>query len=141
LEDLADLGIAPGVHGNAEIALREIASDYSRITAIVGDVEVSDAASAQIGDGSPLGNYVLHFGEDAVAADGSVSGNLKDLGGPFHVQGALKISPAGRVGTISATIGEGADITPAMRSELNGLAQMRGRDRYGRIPVDLEFTF
>jgi len=141
VDDLADLGVPPGVHGSAEIALREIASDYSRITAVVGDVEVSDATSAQIGDGSPLGNYVLHFGEDAVAADGSVTGNQKDLGGPFHVQGILKISPAGHVGTVSATVGEGAGITPAMRSELNSLAQMRGRDRYGRIPVDLEFTF
>jgi hypothetical protein len=30
---------------------------------------------------------------------------------------------------------------PALLSDLEGVAQLRGRDAQGRIPVDLEFTW
>jgi hypothetical protein len=141
IEDLADLGMAPGWRGIADADVRDLVFDYSRLSALAGEVSVSDLASAQLGADAPLGNYQLHFADDAVGADGSVTGTLKDLGGPLRVQGTLRLSQTALGGTVSATIKEGADIAPALRSQLDSLAQMRGRNRDGAIPVDLEFTF
>ncbi len=141
IEDLADLGVAPGWRGVAAVAVRNLVFNYSTLSALAGDVSVSDLASAQLGAGAPLGNYQLHFADDAVGADGSVTGTLKDLGGPLRIQGTLRLSQTPLGGTVSATVREGADIAPALRSQLDSLAQMRGRNRDGSIPVDLEFTF
>jgi hypothetical protein len=141
IEDLTDLGMLPGWRGVADVAVRDIASDYSRLSTLAGDVTVSDLVSAQLGGGAPLGNYLLNFADDAVGADGSVTGALRDLGGPLKIQGTLKLSQTELGGAISATVKENADVAPALRSELDSLAQMRGRSRDGSIPVDLEFTF
>ena len=51
---------------------------------------------------------------------------------PLHRQGSRLI--------LSGTLRERAEAPPALRSQLQNLAQYRGRDPQGRIPVDLEFT-
>jgi hypothetical protein len=46
-----------------------------------------------------------------------------------------------RTGIFSGTVKERQDIPPALRSQLDNLAQLHARDAEGRLPVDLEFTF
>jgi hypothetical protein len=42
---------------------------------------------------------------------------------------------------LSGTLKERPDAPAALRSDLEGVVQLRGRDPQGRIPVDLEFTW
>jgi len=141
IEDLQDFGVARGWRGTADISLDRFATDYARILSARGDIKVSGLSSAQLAAGADLGSYVLHLGNDAVDANGGVTGRISDAGGPLSVQGTIVVSPLQHTGTLSATIAERADASPNLRKELENLAQLRGRDRDGRIPVDLEFSF
>lgn len=141
VEDLRKLGAPAAWRGTANIALDSLSTDYTRLLSIRGDVGVAEVSSAQVVGGADLGNYVLHFGDDAVDASGIVKGSVHDAGGPLKVQGTVILSQAQHTGTLSGTVQETAEASADLRSELNQLAQMRGRDAQGRIPVDLEFNF
>jgi len=84
---------------------------------------------------------VLQLGADAVDANGALTGHLSDDGGPLALQGTITVSPQQHTGMLSATIQARADAGGELRKELENLAQLRGRDAAGRIPVDLEFSF
>jgi hypothetical protein len=141
IEDLASLGVPAGWHGTGDIEIERAATDFSRITALTARVSVTDLAATQVARGAPLGNYVLNFPSDAVDARGTLVGSLDDAGGPLAVHGTLSLSPFEHTGTLSATLRERPDASDALRSELEQLASMRGRDRDGRIPVDLELSY
>jgi hypothetical protein len=140
LQDLADIGLPGGARGTAVVAFSKLGANVARLSSIAGDLSVSDLSLQQVGRGADLGNYVLHFGEDAAAADGTVTGQLSDAGGPLQVQGTITVSPS-HTGTLSGTLKERSTLPEALRNQIDSIAQLRGRDPQGRIPVDLEFSF
>jgi hypothetical protein len=140
IEDLNDLGFAVGWHGNAQVDFSELRSDFARTLDAVGDIRVSNLTSARIAAGADLGSYELRLPEGAVGADGNVSAQLVDTGGPLEVQAVLHYSAKERTGLLTGTIRERPDAPPALHSQLESLSQLRPRDPQGRMAVDLEFA-
>ena len=140
IEDLRGLGVAAGWHGSADVHLDALQGTFTQPLAAVGDIRVSNLAAAQVADGVDLGGYDLQFTQ-APAADGTLSAQLADTGGPLEVQAAIHYSAKEQTATLSGTVRERPDASPALVSQLQNLSQLRGRDREGRIPVDLEFRF
>ena len=141
IEDLHDLGVAAGWRGTADINFSELKTDFAQPLAAVGDVKVSNLASGQIAGGADLGGYVLRFDEGAVDSDGNLTARLVDTGGPLDVHTLIRYSAKERTGLLSGTLSERPEASAALRSQIDGLSQLRGRDAQGRIPVDLEFRF
>src|SRR6266851_1122130 len=141
IEDLRDFGVAAGWRGTADINFSELKSDLVRPTAAVGDLQVSNLTSAQIAQGADLGGYDLRLAAGAVDADGSVTAQLTDTGGPLDVKAVISLSAKERTGILTGTLRERPEAPAALRSDLEGIVQLRGRDAQGRIPVDLEFTW
>lgn len=141
IEDLRDLGVAAGWGGTAGIDFSELKSDWVKPLAAVGDIRVSNLASAQIAQNADLGGYDLRLAEGAIGADGSVSVQLTDTGGPLDAKAVIRLSTTEHSGMLSGTLKERPDAPAALRSDLEGVVQLRGRDPQGRIPVDLEFTW
>jgi Type II secretion system (T2SS), protein N len=141
IENLSDLGVAPGWRGIATVSFEEIAGDFSRLDNAVGKIDVANLSSSGIAASSDLGGYELQLPTGAVAADGTVSASLTDTGGPVELRAQLHLSPATRTGMLSGTLKEGPDASADLRNQLSSLAQMHARDASGRFPVDLEFTF
>jgi hypothetical protein len=139
LEDLRDLGMSPGWSGNTQLDLAQITGTFSNIESAAGTIDFSAVASAGIAGGAELGSYRLTLSPKAVDAD-SVTATVQDMGGPLEAQVDIRYTPASRTGLLSGTIKERADAAPALRTELANLAQMRPRDRLGRIPVEFEFA-
>jgi hypothetical protein len=141
IEDLRDFGVAAGWRGIAGVNFSALKGDFDKIALATGDITVSNLASAQVAEGADLGSYDLSLPDGAVAADGSVNAKLSDIDGPLETQAGVQLLPAEHRGTLSGTVRERADAPPALRRQLDGLSQLRGRDPQGRITVDLEFTF
>jgi hypothetical protein len=139
IEDLRDLGVAPGWHGNTTLDLREIKGSFSAVASASGTVDVSALASAGIAAGADLGSYQLTLAPDAVSA-GNLSATVKDTGGPLECQAEIQYSAASRTGLFSGTLKERPEASEALRAELTNLSQLRPRDRSGRIPVELELS-
>jgi hypothetical protein len=140
LENLRDFGVPPGWRGNCTLSISEIKSNFSQLLAASGKIEAAGVASADIADGADLGGYALELPAGAVSADGSVTANLNDTGGPVEIKAQIRFSPATRTGLLSGTIKERADIAPALKAQLDNLAQLHRPDAQGAFPVDLEFT-
>ena len=138
IEDLRGLGVAAGWHGSADVHLDALQGTFTQPLAAAGDIRVSNLAAAQVADGVDLGGYDLQFTQ-APAADGTLSAQLADTGGPLEVQAAIHYSAKEQTANLSGTVRERPDAPPALVSQLQNLSQLRGRDREGRIPVDLEF--
>jgi hypothetical protein len=141
IEDLSEIGLASGWKGHANLAFTDIRSDFHQLQTAVGKVEVSNLTSASIADGSELGGYALELPAGGVAADGSLSANLNDTGGPLEIHAQIRFSPATRIGMLSGTLKERADASPALLEQLRGISQLRPRDASGRFPAELEFNF
>jgi hypothetical protein len=140
IEDLNDFGFAVGWRGDVDIDFNELKSDFAKPLAAVGDIRVANLTSTRFAGGANLGSYDLRLPEGAVAADGNVSAQLMDTGGPLEVQAVLNYSAKERTGTLTGAIRERPDAPPALHSQLESLAQLRARDPQGRIAVDLEFA-
>lgn len=144
VEDLGDLGLAPGWRGTAAFKVGEIKVGFANgaavLASVVGDATVSNLASIQIADGADLGGYALHAADGAIAPNADASAELSDTGGPLEIQAVIRLSANGHTATLSGTIKERSDAPPALLSQLNNLTQLHARDAQGRIPVDLEFT-
>ena len=140
IEDLRDFGVAPGWRGVATINFSELKSDLVKPLAAVGELRVSNLTAAPIAEGADLGGYELRLGEGAVAADGSVTAQLTDTGGPLDVKADIRYSAAEHTGLLTGTLRERANAPAALLDQLQGITQLRGRDPQGRIPVDLEFA-
>jgi hypothetical protein len=141
IEDLRDLGIAPGWHGSAAIALSELRGDLSKPLLAAGDITVANLASPQVAEGADLGGYVLRFPQNAVNADGDVVAQLSDTGGPLEAQADVHYAAAERIATLSGSLRERADAPAALRRQIDNLTQLHPRDSQGRVPVDFEFRF
>jgi hypothetical protein len=144
IEDLRDLGLAPGWRGIAKIQVEQLkvglSSDAPSLKAAVGTIGVSNLASAQVAGGADLGGYLLRFADPAITPDSEASAELTDTGGPLGVDATIHFDAKERRGTLSGTIKERDDAPAALRAQLDNLAQLRPRDAQGRLPVDLEFT-
>jgi hypothetical protein len=140
IEHLSDFGIATGWRGTADINFSELKTDFTKVLAAAGDVRVSNLTSVQIAQGADLGGYDLRLAENAVGADGSVTAQLTDTGGPLDAKAVIHYSVAERTGLLSGTLRERPDAPAALLSELANLAQLQRRDPQGRIPVELEFA-
>jgi hypothetical protein len=139
IEDLYDLGVAAGWRGIAAVNMSELEGDYTKPLGAIGDLQVSSLSSAQIAAGADLGGYELRLAKGALGSDGDVTATLVDTGGPLEVQTLIHYSANEHTGTLSGTLKERPDAPAALRGQLDNIAQMRGRDAQGRIPVDLEF--
>jgi Type II secretion system (T2SS), protein N len=140
IEDLRDLGVAPGWRGTASVNFSEFKSDFAKPLTAVGDLKVANLTSAQFADGADLGSYDLVLPEGAVGADGNLTAQLMDTGGPLEAQAVVHFSPTERTGTLSGTAKERSGVPPALHEQLQNLTQLHARDGQGRIPVDMEFT-
>ena len=140
IEDLQDFGVAAGWRGTADVNFSDIEGDFAKPSAALGDIRVSDITSAQLAAGADLGSYELRFAEGAVDADGNVTANLMDTGGPLDLQALIHYSAKDRTGMLSGTVKERAGAPAALVSQINNIAQLRGRDGQGRVPVDLELA-
>ena len=140
IEDLSDLGVAPGWRGTAIVDFSEFRSDFTKPLTAVGDLKVAHLTSAQFADGADLGSYDLVLPEGAIGADGNLTAQLTDAGGPLDAQAVVHFSPTERTGTLSGTVQERSGVPAALHDQLQNLAQLHAPDRQGRIPVDIEFT-
>ncbi len=102
---------------------------------------MSNISAAQIADGADLGGYDLRLDDDAVGTNGTVTAQLKDTGGPLDVQAVIHYSANDRITTLTGTLRERPDASAALRSQMENLTQLRGRDAQGRIPLDFELRF
>ncbi len=141
IQDLQDLGVAAGWRGTAVVNFSELKGNLMKPRAAVGNVQVSNLSSAQIAGGADLGGYVLNLDDKAVDADGNVTAHIVDAGGPLELQTLVHFSPTERTGMLSGAVRERPEASAALRSQIDSLAQLRGRDPQGRIPLDLEFRF
>jgi len=141
IDNLQSLGFASGWNGTASLAFTAIKGTFRKLEAAEGKIDVADISSASIAEGSDLGSYELQLRQQSIAPDGSISATVNDKGGPVEAQAQIKFSPATRTGMLSGTLKERAEASPALRSQLNNLSQLRPRDSAGRFPVELEFTF
>ena len=147
IADLSSFGLAPGWRGVAEIHIRRLGADLAgakpALRSAVGEIDVADLGSPQVAGGSSLGNYALTFDAASLSANDEARAALVDKGGPLSLDAAitLSITPQARTGMLSGTVQERADAPPALRKELDNVAQLHARDAQGRIPIDLEFTF
>jgi hypothetical protein len=140
IDNLRDLGLSAGWRGMASLKFSEIKSDFNRLLSAVGTIQVANLSSAAIAGGADLGSYALQLDAGAVAADGTITANLNDTGGPLEVKAQIRYSPAARTGVLTGTIRERPEAAAELRNQLASLAQVRPRDAQGRFPVDLEFT-
>jgi hypothetical protein len=145
IADLATFGLAPGWRGVAEIRIPHIALDLAgpspSLRSAVGEIDVADLSSPQVAGGSDIGNYALTFDDAALSSSGDAHAALVDKGGPLSLDASITLTPQSRTGMLSGTVKERADAPPALRKELDNVAQLHARDAQGRIPIDLEFTF
>jgi general secretion pathway protein N len=139
IEDLRDLGVAPGWHGNTTLDLREIKGSFNAISAAAGSIDVSALSSGSVAAGADLGSYQVTLAPDAVNV-GSISATIKDTGGPLEARAEFHYTPASHLGLLSGTIRERPEASQALRAELTNLTQLKPRDSAGRIRIDLEFA-
>ncbi len=148
IEDLYDLGMAGGWRGESHFEFSTLRVAFVRkandlgttILAAVGTVRVTGLAAQQIAGGADLGGYALTLADGAITPDTNATAQLSDTGGPLEVHAVIHYAAQDRLATLTGTVKERADAAPALRDQLNNIAQLQTRDAAGRIPVDLEFT-
>ena len=140
IDALRNFGVPRGWHGTADIALSTLTMSFSRLEAIVGDVKFSNVASAEIAGGANLGGYLVRFGAGAGAGD-VLAAHVEDTGGPLRLRATISVDQTKRRGTLSGTLAARPFAPRELQAAVADLAQARGLDAAGRVPVDLEFTF
>jgi hypothetical protein len=145
LGDLTDFGLGAGWRGSAGVHIAQLRLDLSPEgavpTSLVGDITATDLSFPQIASGATLGGYDLRFDDPAPASGTDMSAALRDTGGPLAVNATIQLSMKTHTGLFSGTVKERPDASPALKSQLDNLAQLHARDAAGRLPLDLEFTF
>lgn len=145
IADLRDFGVAVGWSGIANVSIQKLALDLSpsgaALRSAVGEIEGSDVSSQQVAHGTDLGSYALTFSDAALSASDDVNAALADRGGPLNLNASLTLATKTRTGLLSGTVKERENAPPALRQELDNIAQLRARDAQGRIPIEVEFTF
>ncbi len=127
-----DAGFLPlfpsGWSGRLQLALTDLEISAGRLAAIHGTVTARSLA--QLSPPMAFGSYELRFPESS-PADGTISGELKDLGGPLAVTGTLMVRRGSEYvlsGTASARAEASAEL--AKDVEFLGPADAQGRRQY-----------
>jgi hypothetical protein len=145
LADLRDLGLEAGWQGTAAVHVKELEVRWTEagatLASATGEIIVSDVSSPRVADGAPLGGYALRFSNPGLSPDSDATATLTDTGGPLSLEATITITLKTRTGLFSAAVKDRPEAAPALRNQLQNLAQLHARDAQGRIPVDLEFTF
>jgi hypothetical protein len=145
IADLRDLGVGAGWQGTAAVHVKEIEARWSEAGATLksatGEISVSQVSASRVADGAQLGGYALKFANPVLSPDSDATATLADTGGPLSLDATIQITLKTRTGLFSAAVKERPEAAPALRNQLQNLAQLHARDAQGRIPVDLEFTF
>lgn len=136
--------LPPGTQGSAQADLALLRWKGMRILAVRGHIDVRGLTDSR---GEPLGDYRLAFPADsaspasgpggAVSTPGMPVGHLTDLGGPFSIDGTVRLTPEpGYV--IEAQIAPRAGAPPDL---VNALRYLGSPDARGRRPFSLMGTF
>jgi Type II secretion system (T2SS), protein N len=145
IADLRDLGVAAGWQGTAAVHVKELGARWSEAGATLksatGEIIVSQVSSSRVAEGAQLGGYALKFANPVLSPDSDATATLADTGGPLSLDATIQITLKTRTGLFSGAVKERPEAPPALRNQLQNLAQLHARDAQGRIPVDLEFTF
>jgi hypothetical protein len=145
IADLSSFGLVPGWQGVAEIRIRHIAAGLAGpspvLRSAVGEIDVADVSSPRVAGGADIGSYALTFDDASLSSGDTARAALIDKGGPLSLDASITLTPQSRTGMLSGTVKERADAPPALRKDLDDVAQLHARDAQGRIPIDLEFTF
>jgi general secretion pathway protein N len=127
-----DTGFLPlfpaGWSGRLQLALTRLEFSAGRLAAIHGTVTASSLA--QIRPAMPFGSYELRF-PDTSRADGAISGELRDVGGPLAVAGTLTIRNGSEYvlsGSAAARADANAELAKAV--EFLGPPDAQGRREY-----------
>ncbi len=127
-----DTGFLPlfpsGWSGRLQLDLASLEFKAGRLAAIHGTVTARSLA--QIRPAMPFGSYELHF-PDTAPKDGAISAELRDLGGPLAVSGALVVRNGSEYvlsGSVAARAGASAELAKAI--EFLGPPDAQGRRQY-----------
>jgi hypothetical protein len=122
--------------GHISVDLKRLVLGDSGMPSLAeGTVELRDFR--QVGLQPPeLGSYSLTF-DGKPRADGSLVGQLRDLGGPFALEGTLTLSPPNQYQGAGRIAGRTAEAEGVVRQITFGAPP----DASGRAPFTLEGTF
>lgn len=124
-----------GTQASAQVDIPFLRWKGLRILAIRGRIDVHGLTAAR---GDPLGDYRVSFPADSARSTaGAPVGHLTDLGGPFSVDGTVRLTPEpGYVieAQVAARPGASPDLTNALR-------YLGSPDASGRRPFSLSGTF
>ena len=137
---VADMSLDPvlipqlpaNLRGNAHVDLALARIDNGVITQLQGRIEAHDLEQRG-GNTTPLGSYSLTF----LGGSGEPRGQLRDLGGPLAVEGALRVTrePGFELqGLVAARPDAPADLA-------RDIQYLGSPDPEGRRPFSLEGTF
>jgi hypothetical protein len=150
LEDLSSVGITSGWRGTTQFKLDQVKAAFAadgsgaggpmNLLSANGEINVADLGSPRIANGADLGGYVLHITDQAITPDADTTAELADTGGPLELKASIHLSMKQHTGTLSGLVKARADAPPALRNQLDSLAQLHAPDASGRIPIEFEFT-
>jgi len=126
--------LPPGTRARAQADIAFLRYKGNRILALRGRIDVQGLTTAR---GEPLGDYRVEFPADTATTRGSLVGHLTDLGGPFSVDGTVRLTPEpGYV--IEAEVAARPGAPPDLE---NALRYLGSADSRGRRPFSLAGTF
>lgn len=129
-------GIPPDLGGRVTLALQELALRERAVRALRGTLDVHDLQQ-RTGEGPmALGSYQLGF-DGETAADGVVTGRLRDTGGPLDVAGTLSLTPAPGY-LLQGTVATRPSASPLLQRQI---AFLGSPDAAGRRSFAQEATF
>jgi hypothetical protein len=147
IEDLHDLGVARTWNADSrfklavlQVAFPQGANGAAYVRSVSGDLDLENVTAAQVADGANLGGYALHLADPALAPGQDITAQLNDTGGPVSLHAVIRLSADGHTGMLTGTVKALAGATPALRKEIDTLAELHVRDAGGNIPIDVEFT-
>lgn len=123
-----------GTQASAQVDLPYLRCKGLRVTAIRGRIEVRGLTDAR---GEPLGDYRLSFPAGSASASSGPIGHLSDLGGPFSVDGTVRLTAEpGYV--LEAQVAPRPGAPPDL---VNALRFLGSPDSNGRRPFSISGTF
>jgi general secretion pathway protein N len=123
-----------GWTGDIELDLEELAIASRRPQSAAGQLRLRRLRAPGAG-GQQLGDFELVVGEGSVGS-ATLTGRLRDLGGPLHVRGAVELFDDGRY-LIQGEAAPGPGAGPAIFDTLGFLGPPDGK---GRRPFTIEGT-
>jgi len=120
--------LPPGTQGSVQADIPLLRLKRSRVMAIRGQIDVHGLTAR----GEPIGDYRLSF-----PASGEPVGHLADLGGPFSVDGTVRLTPEPGY-AVDAMVAARPGAPPDLA---NTLRYLGSPDASGRRPFSLSGTF